>query len=337
LRAPGHRWSWSWLLPVLTAGVLGSADGRAQDWLPPQGEAWFSFGYGNALASKHYLGVIDPGEIDAGHVRGQGIALQTGYGLTDSLALSLGIPFVDNIYYCTSATVACTPHPGSNADDFTYHGTLQDFRIALDYQLIKGEFSLAPFAAAVIPSHGYVYFAHAAPGKDLHQYLVGFTAAGGLERFLPATYFVATYDYAFVQPVLGININRSDFALELGYFLTFWTPALGVRFLGNGFYTHGGLAYNNPFELLSLPNGDVLFLHHDQIGKTRSVQLGGGLTYQLSGSTIVYASYLRSVYGRDILKLDQGVSFGVTWNFSPQQIIRSILSPKRPSSPPIGQ
>jgi hypothetical protein len=345
MRARGHRSSFRWLAVGLTVGLLGAASGVAQEWLPPAGEAWLSAGYGNVFNTKHYLGVTAPGEIDAGHVRAQGFAFQLGYGLTDRLALSFGIPFVDNRYYCGPETVACSPHPGyvdngrvvpGYADDGQFHGTFQDYRIGLDYQLLTGEFSLAPFAAAIIPSHSYVYFAHAAPGKDLHQYLLGFTAATTMNQVLPGAYFIGTYNYAFVEPVLGINLNRSDFSLEAGYFLSFLTPALAVRFLGIGYYTHGGLAYSNPFELLTMPNGQELFQHHDQIGKQRSVQLGGGFSYTLNGSTTLYVSYLRSVYGRDVLKADNGVSFGFTVNFSPAQLIRRFSSPKpsNPSAPP---
>jgi hypothetical protein len=331
MRPRGHRPTRIWLLAGLTVGLLGSASAGAQSWLPPEGEAWLSLGYGNAFTTKHYFGVVDPGVTDVGHIRGQAVGLQIGYGLTNRLAFSLGIPFSDNRYYCTPAG-PCTPHPFSTADDGRYHGTFQDFRINLDYQLFTGDVSVAPFVTAVIPSHSYVYFAHAAPGKDLHQYLLGFTAGASLDRVLPGSYLVTMYDYAFVEPVLGINVNRSDFSIELGYFLSFLTPSLSVRFLGAGYYTHGGLEYHQPPDLFALPNGQELFLHHDQIGKARAVNLGGGLSYQLNGSTEVYVAYLRSVYGRDVLKIDQGINFGVTWNFSPRQLIRKYFPPSASSS-----
>lgn len=332
MRARGPRLSWCRSLAGLVVGALGSAVAGAQAWLPPQGEAWLSLGYGNEFVSKHYFGVIHPGEIDAGHIRGQSLGVQLGYGLTNRLELSLGIPFVVTKYYCTSPpdSPLCSPH--SSIDRGGYHGTFQDYRINLGYQLITGEISVAPFATAVIPSHSYQFFAHAAPGKDLHQYLLGFGAGARLDRILPGSYFQASYDYAFVERVLGINLNRSDFGVELGYFLSFLDPSLGIRFLGTGYYTHGGLAIRAPPDLLSLPGGADLFLHHDQIGKSRSVNVGGGLSYQLSGSTEVFASYLRSVYGRDGLKIDHGISFGATWNFSPKQIIRRYFPPNASSS-----
>src|SRR5262249_48887484 len=46
---------------------------------------------------------------------------------------------------------------------------------------------LTPFFTAVIPSHDYVYLAHAAAGRDLHQYLLGFNLGGRLDRLLPGS------------------------------------------------------------------------------------------------------------------------------------------------------
>ncbi len=54
--------------------------------------------------------------------------------------------------------------------------------------------------------------------------------------------------------------------------------------------------------------------------------MGGGLSYALTGSTEVSASYSRNVYGRLIHKLDQGLSFGVTYSFSPAQLVRRYFS-----------
>ena len=343
MRARGHLRTPLLVLVVAALALLATADARAQAWLPPQGEGWISLGYGNTYATKHYFGVIDPGEIDGGHMRGESIGLQLGYGVTDHFTLSIGIPFVINQYLCAPEAERneynCSRHPDPRVpfdpdhyrgiDDGQYHGTFQDFRVNVAYQLVSGEVSVAPFATAVIPSHPYVYFAHSAPGKDLRQYLLGFSAGSNLERVLPGSYFQVTYDYAFVEPVFGINLDRSDFGVEIGYFLSFLTPSLGVRFLGAGFYTHGGLAFHGP---LDLNPGSELFLHHDQIGKQRSVNLGGGFSYLLTGSTEVYVTYLRSVYGRDVIKMDQGLSFGVSWNFSPQQIIRQYFSPRTESA-----
>lgn len=308
------------------AGVLGTFSAmpaRAQAWLPPAGEAWISAGYGNVFSAKHYTGVVDyAGSIDVGHIRSNTLGMAFGYGVTDRFELQVAIPYVVSKYYAPPPAPNTAHDP--NVDDGHYHGTFQDFRFGAAYQVINdGNVALSPFFTAVIPSHDYVYFAHSAAGKDLHQYLLGFSFGGRLDRLLPGSYAQVVYDYAFVEKVLGYNINRSDFGFEAGYFLT---PSLSARFLGVGYYMHGGVEYQIPPDLFSLPNGLVLYQHHDQIGKSQEVSLGGGLSYVLSGSTEIYASYIRSVYGRDAHKIDNGISFGFTWNFSPSQVVRRMFA-----------
>ena len=90
------------LLGIL-AGALGAFSARparAQAWLPPQGEAWISAGYGNAFFSKHYLGVVNySGTEDVGHIRTNSIAMALGYAVTDRFTLDVGIPYVISKYW----------------------------------------------------------------------------------------------------------------------------------------------------------------------------------------------------------------------------------------------
>lgn len=291
----------------------------------PKGEAWLSFGYGNMFTTKHYLGggsypIGDNVESDYGHIRGQSLGLQVGYGVTDRLALSFGIPFFSDKY--TGAYPHNRPGDGGQQfiDDGLYHGTFQDYTFSARYQALNGPISVAPFFAAVIPSHSYTFRAHSAAGLDLHEYLLGFGLGASLDRVLPGSYIQATYAYAFVERVLGIYHNRSDFAVELGYSLT---ESLILRFLGTGHYTHGGFDYK---DLNDIP---VEYRpYHDQIIRSSAMNLGGGFTYVLTGSTELYATYQRTVMGRGGHKIDQALGFGVTWNFSPKQLIRRYFASK---------
>jgi hypothetical protein len=298
-------------LLALLSGALaaGSASpARGQAWLPPKGEAWISLGYGNAFSTKHYFGVIDPGEIDVGHIRGQSVGLQLGYALSNRLTFSASLPYM--IYKYEGAF----PHP-TTQDDGHYHGTFQDYHLTLSYQLVNGGyFAVAPLVAVVIPSHSYEYFAHAAVGKNLHEYLVGFAAGARLDRIVPGSYVQARYAYAFVEKIQGISHDLSDVAVEAGYFLT---PQFRAQLLGTGYFSHGGLEFHSPFDL-----PPDLLPYHDQIGKSSQVNVGGGLSYALTGSTEVFAAYAKSVYGRDGHKIDQGLSFGVSYSFSPGQLVR---------------
>lgn len=308
---------------VLAAG--SAAPAGAQAWLPPKGEAWLSLGYGNSFSTKHYLGLADPDgtdTTDAGHTRMQTIGLQLGYGITDRLAISVGLPFVTGKYMGTK------PHIVKGVivqdDDGGYHGTFQDYQIRLAYRLFNGPIAVSPFAAGIIPSHSYPDLSHAAPGRGLREFQLGFSAGALLDRILTGSYVQATYAYAIVERVeaVDVSLNRSDFALEVGYFLT---PSLAARAVGDGYYTHGGLVFRTPANL-----PPELFQYHDQIGKVSAVHVGGGLSYALTGSTEVSATYRVSVYGRGGHKLHHGLSLGATWSFSPEQIVRRILPPRSP-------
>jgi hypothetical protein len=230
----------------------------------------------------------------------------------------VGLPYEIYKYYGPA------PHP-TVQDDGRYHGTWQDYHFNLAYQLVKGNAAVAPFVTAVIPSHDYQYFAHAAPGKDLREYRLGFAAGSRLDSLLADSYAEAGYSYAFVEKVQGVHHDRSDFDLELGYFLT---PEMRVRLLGSGYYTHGGLVFHTPFDLPA-----SLLPYHDQIGHSSQINVGGGLSYALSGSTEVYAVYAQSVYGRDGHKIDNGLNFGVTYSFSPSQLVRRFFTRKPATTP----
>jgi hypothetical protein len=319
---------------TLLSGVLvawSAAPARGQAWLAPKGEASFSFGYGDVFVNKHYLGTADnPGdnvETDYGHIRSQNFGIALSYGLTDRLAVSVGIPFIVTKYYGT---------PGQNffphtipIDDGHYHGTFQDYRFDLAYQAFNGPIAVAPFVAAVIPSHAYTSFAHAAPGLDLRAYLLGASVGGRLDQLLPGSYVEVTYSYAFVQRLMGIRHDRSDGFLELGYFLT---PSLAARGIASGHYTHGGVAFENPQT-----TPPELFPIHDRIDKDSGIDLGGGLSYTLTGATTLSVSYLTQVQGRGGHKIKDALSLGVSYSFSPAQLVRRFFSPKsvttRPETP----
>lgn len=315
---------------TLASGILAASsatEARAQAWLPPKGEASLALGYGDIFVNRHYLGTsANPGdnvENDFGHIRSQSFQIALGYGLTDRLAASVALPYILTKYYGTPGQ-NFFPHTIS-IDDGHYHGIFQDFRIDLDYQLLRGPIAVAPFVAAVIPSHSYTYFAHSAGGKGLHEYLLGSSFGARLDQLLAGSYVEVTYSYAFVERVLDIHHDRSNAFLELGYFLT---PSLSMRGIATGLYTHGGI---NGVAADRLPPPEI-FLHHDQIGHESGISVGGGLSYVLTGSTEVYASYLTQVQGRGGHKIKDSFSFGVTYSFSPSQLVRRGFPPKSPAA-----
>ena len=312
------------ILAGLTVGLLAAAGARGQAWLPPQGEAWLTFGYGN-LYSAHHLGFSGPPSATAGSTRTQTLGLGVGYGISDRFALNVSIPFITSIYHGNA------PHRAADdtiltPDDGRYHGIFQDYRVNLGYQALRGTVAIAPFFTVVIPSNNYPTLSHAAPGKGLNQVLLGFAAGASLDRIVPGTYAEIYYNYAFVEEVLNLNLNRSDFGFQTGYFIT---PSLGMRFIALGSYMHGGIA-KTPGQL-----PPEQFVVHDQIIKGSGVNVGGGLSYELTGNMQVSVSYLRTITGKGGHKLDHGLGFSVTYNFSPEQIIRGLLPPKSETPGPL--
>lgn len=314
-------------LALIVAWSLYAPRARAQVWVAPegpQGEAWLSVGYGNNFIKKHFLGTAkNPGdnvETDRGHIRSQAAGFELGYNVTNRLALSVALPYVDSKYYGPQPHEADTGQPVEQ-DDGRYHGTFADWGLAVRYRLVEGEVTVMPFAGGVIPSHAYAYYAHAAAGRDLWEIPVGVTFSASLQRLLEGSYFQTTYSYSFVEKIAGIHHDRSDVYVEMGYEVL---AGLAIRAIGNGHYTHGGLIFKNG---ASIP--PELWIHHDQIDKSSGINLGGGLSYQLTGSVDLYASYLTTVMGRGGHKLADGIGFGFTWAFSPKQLVRRYFSTRQ--------
>ena len=331
---------------LLAAGpFVGSA--RAQAWLSPKGEASLSIGYGNVFIRDHLFG--NGQTFDDGHMRSNTIGLDLEYAISARFTADFAVPYVASRYYATeSAFVGPDPHiapDGTTIDDGEYHGTFQDVQLALRWGAIKRPFVLTPYVAALIPSHDYRYFAHSAAGRDLHEYLVGFFAARRLDPFLENGYVQLRYSYAFVEKVLGISHDMSTADLNLGYYLT---PSLGARGILSYGYTHGGLsipalltpsgydAFVRRFcdPVLQCGPGDSTpaWLHHDQITHDVYLNAGGGLTYSLNGAVDVYATYFRTLSGRNGHKIGSGLGVGVTLNFSPAQVARRLFASRKADS-----
>jgi len=319
-------------LPILVVGL--PAHGVAQAWLPPKGEASFSIGYGNVFVKDHTWSQGDT--LDDGHMRSNTIGLSLEYGLSSQLAFEFAIPLVISKYYATeSALYGWDGHvalDGTTIDDGNYHGAFQDFQFGLRWQAVKAPVVITPYVGAVIPSHGYRYFAHSAAGKGLHEYSAGFYAGRRLDPFLDDAYVQLRYSYAFVEKVIGISHDRSSADLQLGYFLT---SSFGAQALLSYAYTHGGISAKNIDEFNRLYCDPVLqcgptdptptWQHHDQIGHSVYLDAGAGLTYALTGSTVVFANYFFDLVNYNGHMIRQGLSFGATWSFSPVQIYRRLM------------
>ena len=289
----------------------------AQAWVPPRGEGSFGLGYQNIYSRNHYLN--EGATPLLGRIRMNAVFLDVGYGLTDRLAFDAAIPWVYSKYE------GSIPHQ-LPADNGRYHGTFADYRFELRYNAVREPLVLTPFVAYVVPSHNYVYFAHSAVARGLHEYQLGFNAGRRLDPLIPNGVVHLRYSFAFVDKVLGVSHNRSTASLEAGYFVT---PSLTLKGIGLYSRTHGGIDFS--------PVGSQGFRdlvrsrywpHHDQLARNNDLSVGGGVSVAVTGTMDAYASYVTSVWGQNGHALEPAISFGVSWGFSPNQLVRKFW-PKR--------
>lgn len=257
----------------------------AQAWLFPKNEGAVSLTYQNVFVRDHVYSKGDAHDI--GHILSHAASLDVDYSLTDRLAASVALPYIASKYYGPK------PHQ-LPIDDGTYHPAFQDFSAGFRYNLIRRPVVLTPFFRAVIPSHGYQYFAHSAVGRDQREFHLGANFGRRLNPVIPKAFVQARYSYAFVERVLGIAPNRSDTEFQLGYFLTRRLSLLGT---GQWMHTHSGLDLSYGVFQSGLTADQ--YPHHDQIARSSLLDLGGGAAYAVNGSLEMFLSVARSVEGRN--------------------------------------
>jgi len=321
----------SWALGV--GGLLGlvqAAPASAQAWLAPKGEASLSIGYGDVFVKDHLAGTGQT--FEDGTMRSDTIGLGLDYAVTNRLSATVGLPFVMSKYDGDDPHIQLN---GATLDNGNYHGTFTDLGLGVRYMALRDPLVVTPYVAAVIPTHSYTYFAHSAPGKDLHQYILGVFLARRLDPVLPNGYAQLRYSYAFVEEILGIPHNQSSADFNLGYFVT---PSLSVRGVLTYLYTHGGLNIEDilnqcdPVLQCGPDDPTPVWQHHDQITHDVALNAGGGVGYSLTRSLDVSVNYFATLSGKNGHKINNGLSFGVSWSFSPAQVVRQMKGKPAASS-----
>lgn len=308
----------------MAAAILSgaSAPARAQAFVPAQGEGSASFLFQDQLFRYHFAATraVDVGPIDA-----RTFLFDLTYGLTDKVAITIGLPLVATRYTGPS------PHPlpdfsGPNPiDDGTWHASAQDFRFDLRYNVTRNLFHkgivLTPFVGSILPSHQYPFFAHAGVGRNLREVQVGASVAKLFERGIPGLLIQGRYAYGFVERPVDISHNRSVASVEAAYFVT---PKLRLIGMTGGQLTHGGIDFFGAASRAVLTTEQ--FLHHDQIQRENMVTLGGGVSYTLTDSVDLFGSLARSFAQRNGHGLARGLSLGISWSFSTGQAKKAAVS-----------
>jgi hypothetical protein len=290
----------------------------SQAWTPPRGEGAVSFMFQDQYYKYHMLPTQ---KVDIGAIRARSLLVNASYGLTDKIAVSVGMPWIATKYNGSS------PHPladfsGTNAvDNGNWHAAAQDFHFDVRYNvthnLLGQGIVLTPYVAATVPSNDYVYFAHAGYGRQIKEVQTGVAAAKLFNE--PGNLLVqARYGYGVAEEVVGFRPNRSVGSVEVGYFVK---PRVRLMALSSGQRTHGGIDLTRTARA-TLPTEQ--FLHHDQISRENSVSVGAGVSYSLTQTVDVYGSWMKTVTQRNGHLLDRGISIGVSWSYSTRRGANSI-------------
>ena len=243
-----------------------------------------------------------------GQSTSMGALAEAEYGVTERIAVSLGLPYIAAKYHGVGPTPANLPVDSCRC----WHSGLADFFGSVRYRLGNDVLAFTPILGLNVPSHAYNYQGEAVLGKRLKELRIGSGMAWRPE-FLPRSVVSATYSYAFVEKdVVDIPNNRSNLLVDVGYSLgERWSAHVNAAWQR----THGGLRFGStPDSFLPFPgevNSPVKFEEHDRLLRDNHSRIGGGLGYALD-KVDLFAAFSMYVSGTDTHD-GQSFTVGATW------------------------
>jgi hypothetical protein len=274
----------------------------AQAWLPQRGDGYLSLNYVGLSTRDHLISSGQP--QDRGPMRLSTASVGVFYGITDRLAVSADVPYVVSKFTLAPGLAPNAHDLEAHIDDGQYHGTYQDFHAAVKYNALRGAVMVTPFFELTIPTHPYETFGHSAPGKYLRESRVGVNIGRLLNPILPRAYFDLRYAYSFVQDLEGMNLDRNNVDLEVGYFLK---PSVAVRAIAAVQKTMGGV------EAL-VPPDSPFFPNHDRLERGHYLRMGGGVSFSLPQQMDLYVFLVGTVSGKNVQAFT-ALGIGLSWNF----------------------
>ena len=280
-----HR-HWPATLGVLL-GLAIPGPVSAQAWLPTKGEGAIGLTFGDYGFDGHFDG--EGRRIPYGGTNGLSLAGDLTYGVTDRFAITASLPYVASKFTGTFPPGVLL---GPLDMDRRYHGDFQDFRGELRYMVLAEDLALTPFVGVNLPSHQYEVVGEAVPGKRTRELYLGVATGRSLEPLLDKAYAQARYSFSFVEkvvPDIG-QLNRSNVDLELGYSAT---RRLTARVFSAWQIGHGGLDLE---DMYSHPD---LFRVHDRAIRTNYLNLGAGVTVQVTSRVELFGALVKTVSGKN--------------------------------------
>ncbi len=265
-----------------------------------RGEGTISQTYQSEFGGDHLdsFGKVD----NFGPMRVTVLSMGIMYGVTDRLTVGAEIPYVFSKFTSTPGRVLTAHDLEAKLDDGRYHGTFQDFRGSIRYQVVRDALRLTPFFEVVVPMRDYETFGHAASGRHLREYSIGTNATRLLDSI--HAYIDVQPVYARVQSLSGLNLDHANADLEVGYFLT---PRVTIRGFGGVQKTRGGVE-------APTPPSSPFFEIHDRALRTHYTRAGAGVILPVASNTDVSASYITILSAKNSHAFST-LSIGINWTF----------------------
>lgn len=309
MNGPANRFSVVVFVLALQLGISGFC--LAQAWISPKGTGAISINYQFVQVDDHIDSLGN--RVDSGQIIANSVIADFNYSLTDKLGVSVNLPFVSSKYDGAKPHVFLNGDGTSSIplDDGTYHSTFQDFTFQARYNVTEKPMQITPFVRAMIPSHHYLFFSHAAAGTDARRIQFGTYLGRVLDPILPNAYVQARYAYTVYEKILDVSRQSSNADVELGYFIT---PSVRVFGLAIAQFSHGGIDLNTipgPARVSTNPT----WFNHDRIGRYNSLNVGGGASYSINDVIDVYGALTNTVSGRNGHAVKYGLTFGMSYGF----------------------
>ncbi|HEY1306902.1 MAG TPA: hypothetical protein VGF24_25285 [Vicinamibacterales bacterium] len=269
-------------LLVALAVCLGAREAFAQAWVPPAGIGVVTVAFQTISNTNHRL---DDGSLLDGYDSiSRGALLSLDYAVSDRVSFTIGVPYIGSKY--------TGPEPsffGLHVDDcFCWSHGWQDFGATVRYNIANGPFALTPSISLGVPSHNYNYFGEAVLGRNLNEVRLAIDVGRRLDSISDRLSLSGRYSYAFVEKVVDLPNNRSNFAVESGFLAT---RKLSTTVTFSWQRSHGGLRSSDPFT-------PEQYLQYDRILRDNNFHISGGLSYSLP-KVDVFGSYVYYAAGTD--------------------------------------
>jgi hypothetical protein len=283
----------------------------SQAWLAPKGEGSVSVLYQYGIERLHAF--ADGRTKDRGHTYLSGVLTDVDFSVTDKLAVRISLPYIAGKYVGVNGHTLVRGRPDTAValDNGSFHGTLQDFRFDVRYNLSRRALNVVPFVQTTLPSHDYPTLAHAAVGLNLREYRLGANIGRRLNPMLPNAFIQGRYAFGFSQEVADIARKRSYGEVQLGYFLTRRVSVQGALVWT---YSHNGNEHD--YNLFPDNLTDEEWRNHDRISRAKLLDVGANAAYALNRSTSIVVGAGHSVTGANTHLRAMVVTVGIVKAFT---------------------